>query len=91
VKSFVDTSVLVSAFHVEHPHHQPSFELFIRCNKNDACCGLHSLGVVYDILTGMRVPARRASGARRRTFGFVSLCFRNLRLASCGYSGHWSR
>jgi predicted nucleic acid-binding protein len=68
VKSLVDTSVLVSAFHVEHPQHQPSFELLIRCEKNDACCGLHTLAEVYAILTGMRVPARRASGDQALLF-----------------------
>lgn len=62
MKSFLDTSVLVAAFHVEHPHHQPSFDLFVRCKKDDACCGLHSLAEVYGTLTGMRVASRRASG-----------------------------
>jgi predicted nucleic acid-binding protein len=68
VKSFLDTSVLVSTFHLEHPQHQPSFELFIRCEKKDAGCGLHSLAEVYAILTGMRVPARRASGDQALLF-----------------------
>ena len=47
MKRFLDTSVLVAAFHVEHPHHQPSFDLFVRCKRTDACCGLHSLAEVY--------------------------------------------
>jgi predicted nucleic acid-binding protein len=68
VKSFLDTSVLVAAFHVEHPHHQPSFDLFIRCKKDDACCGLHSLAEVYGTLTGMRVASRRASGDQALLF-----------------------
>ncbi len=62
MKSFIDTSVLVATFHVEHPHHHPSFDLFVRCRKDDACCGRHSLAEVYGTLTGMRVASRRASG-----------------------------
>jgi predicted nucleic acid-binding protein len=68
VKSFLDTSVLVAPFHVEHPHYQPSFELFVRCQKSDACSGLHSLAEVYGTLTGMRVASRRASGDQALLF-----------------------
>lgn len=68
MRSFLDTSVLVAAFYVEHPHHQPSFDLFLHCKKDDACCGLHSLAEVYATLTGMRVPSRRASGDQALLF-----------------------
>jgi predicted nucleic acid-binding protein len=68
VKSFLDTSVLVATFHVEHPHHDSSFELFVRCKKDNACCGLHSLAEVYGTLTGMRVASRRASGDQALLF-----------------------
>ena len=68
MKSFLDTSVLVAAFPVEHPHHEPSFDLFVRCQKVDACCGLHSLAEVYGTLTGMRVASRRASGDQALLF-----------------------
>jgi predicted nucleic acid-binding protein len=61
VKDFLDTSVLVAAFYVDDLHHDASFELFRRCRKRHACCGLHSLGEVYAVLTGMR-PPRRANG-----------------------------
>jgi predicted nucleic acid-binding protein len=61
VKHFLDTSVLVSAFHVEHPHHQPSFELFVGSKRTDSCCALHSLAEIYATLTRMPTP-RRASG-----------------------------
>jgi len=71
VKSLLDTSVLVAAFHVEHPHHQPSFDLFVRCQKSDACCGLHSLAEVYGTLTGMRVASRRASGDQALLFSNI--------------------
>jgi len=61
VKDFLDTSVLVAAFHLDHPHHQPSFDLFVRCEKTHACCGMHSLAEVYATLTSIK-PPRRASG-----------------------------
>lgn len=60
MKNFLDTSVLVAAFHADHPH-QPSFDLLRRCEKHDACCGAHSLAEVYATLTSMR-PPRRVSG-----------------------------
>jgi len=68
VKSFLDTSVLVAAFYVDHPQHQPSFDLFVRCKKDNACCGMHSLAEVYATLTGMRVAVRRASGDQALLF-----------------------
>jgi predicted nucleic acid-binding protein len=67
VKWFLDTSVLVAAFHVEHPHHQPSFDLFLRCRKTRACCAMHSLAEVYATLTSMPAP-RRASGDQALLF-----------------------
>jgi predicted nucleic acid-binding protein len=67
VKDFLDTSVLVAAFHVDHPHHQPSFDLFVRCQKTDACCAIDSLAEVYATLTGMPAP-RRASGDQALLF-----------------------
>jgi len=67
VRSFLDTSVLVAAFHVDHPHHQPSFDLFVHCKKKDAGCGLHSLAEVYTTLTSLP-PPRRASGDQALLF-----------------------
>ena len=47
--------------HLDHPHHQPSFDLFVRCEKTQACCAAHSLAEVYSTLTG--IPGkRRVSG-----------------------------
>jgi predicted nucleic acid-binding protein len=68
VKSFLDTSVLVAAFYVDHPHHLPSFDLFVSCEKANSCCSVHSLAEVYATLTGMRVAARRASGDQALLF-----------------------
>ena len=67
MKTFLDTSVLVAAFHADHPHHQPSFDLLRRCEKHDACCGLHILAEIYATLTSMR-PPRRASGDQALLF-----------------------
>jgi predicted nucleic acid-binding protein len=61
VKAFLDTSALVAAFHLDHPHHEPSFDLFVRCQKRDSCCSVHSLAEVYSTLTSMPAP-RRVSG-----------------------------
>jgi predicted nucleic acid-binding protein len=67
VNDFLDTSVLVAAFHVDHPHHQPSFDLFVRCKRTSACCALHSLAEVFATLTGMPAP-RRATGDQALLF-----------------------
>ena len=61
MKYFLDTSILVAAFHLDHPHHQPSFDLLVRCDKTRACCGIHSLAEVYATLTSIK-PPRRATG-----------------------------
>ena len=61
MRDFLDTSVLVAAFHVDHPHHRPSFDLFARYKRTDACYAMHSLAEVYATLNGMPAP-RRASG-----------------------------
>jgi predicted nucleic acid-binding protein len=53
VKAFLDTSVLVATFYGDHEHHEPSIDLFLRFKKNEACCGAHSFGEIYAVLTGM--------------------------------------
>ena len=53
MKAFLDTSVLVATFYGDHEHHEASFDLFLRHNRNEACCALHSLAEVYASLTGM--------------------------------------
>ena len=61
MKGFVDTSVLVAAFQVEHEDHEPSFRLFRGLEKGEGACGAHSLAEVYSTLT--RMPGRlRVSG-----------------------------
>jgi predicted nucleic acid-binding protein len=60
LKSFLDTTVLVSAFYAEHQHHEPSFALFEHQKKSTACTAAHCFAEVYSVVTGM--PGRsRAS------------------------------
>jgi len=67
VKAFLDTSVLVATFYVDHEHHRPSFELFLRFEKSTVSCSAHSLGEVYSCLTGM--PGKdRVSGDEAMLF-----------------------
>lgn len=61
MKAFLDTSVLVAAFYGDHEHHDPSFELFLRHHRRDACCAAHSLAEVYASLTGM--PGKHRASA----------------------------
>lgn len=61
MKSFLDTSVLVSVFLEDHEHHERSFAAFSQADKRSACCAAHSLAEVYATLT--RLPGRhRLSG-----------------------------
>jgi predicted nucleic acid-binding protein len=53
MKSFLDTSVLIPVFYGDHTHHTKSLDIFVRCTKNDSCCGAHSLVEVYSALTRM--------------------------------------
>ncbi|MBV9033033.1 MAG: PIN domain-containing protein [Acidobacteriaceae bacterium] len=51
--AFFDTSVLIPTFYGEHEHHQPSFDLFLKHNKETGCTAAHCLVEVYSVLTGM--------------------------------------
>ncbi len=61
MKAFLDTSVLVATFYGDHEHHDPSIDVFLRHQKDEACCGAHSLAEVYASLTGM--PGKDRAGA----------------------------
>ncbi|MFZ0889627.1 MAG: PIN domain-containing protein [Candidatus Binataceae bacterium] len=61
MKAFLDSSVLVATFYAQHEHHTPSIDLFLRFDKNDACCAAHSLAEIYSVLTG-RAGRDRVSG-----------------------------
>ncbi|HBY58417.1 MAG TPA: twitching motility protein PilT [Solibacterales bacterium] len=67
MRAFLDTSVLVAAFYVDHPHHEPSFRLLADSKKGSACCALHSLAEVYATLTSMPQP-RRVAGDQALLF-----------------------
>lgn len=49
----IDTSVFISDFIKEHPHHQPSLELMSRVHKNvfKGVVALHTLAECYSTLT----------------------------------------
>ncbi len=61
MKAFLDTSVLVAIFYAQHEHHAASIGLFLRLDRNNACCAAHSLAEVYSVLTG-RTGRDRISG-----------------------------
>ena len=61
MKAFLDTSVLVATFYAQHEHHTPSIDLFLRFDKDHACCAAHSLAEVYSVLTG-RTGRHRVGG-----------------------------
>ncbi len=53
MRAFLDTSVLVPVFYGDHLHHAASLDVFTRFEKDDICCGAHSLVEVYATLTRM--------------------------------------
>lgn len=57
MKYFFDTSVLIAAVLVQHPHHQPSLAVYLKAEKSNACCAAHSLAEMYATLT--RLPGRQ--------------------------------
>lgn len=59
---FLDTSVLVAAFLVDHPHYVASRRVLATCEHPSAACASHSLAEVYSTLTRLP-PPNRASPA----------------------------
>ena len=67
MKAFFDTSVLVATFYGDHQHHDASADVFLKFDRNQACCGAHSLAEVYSSLT--RMPGKdRISGDQAMLF-----------------------
>jgi predicted nucleic acid-binding protein len=67
MKAFLDTSVLVAAFLGDHERHQPSIDALLRYEKEEVCCGIHSLAEVYATVT--RLPgAHRVSSSDAMLF-----------------------
>jgi predicted nucleic acid-binding protein len=61
VKFFFDTSVLLPSFFEDHEHHAASLKAFLQTNKEQGCCGGHSLAELY--ATATRLPGKhRLSG-----------------------------
>lgn len=61
MKLFFDTSVLIPCLLEEHVHHDASLRAFLKSDKNQGCCGAHSLAEFY--ATATRMPGRqRLSG-----------------------------
>ena len=60
MKWFFDTSVLIAAVLVQHPHHQPSAAAYLKAEKKTAACAAHTLAEVYASLTRMPGSQRMA-------------------------------
>ena len=58
MKTFFDTSVLISAFLELHEHHEPSLDAFLRATPQQACCAAHSLAEFYSVITRLPGPHR---------------------------------
>src|SRR6185295_2247995 len=54
-------------FYGDHQHHEASLDSFLRFQRNQGCCGAHSLAEVYSSLT--RMPgSHRISGEQAMLF-----------------------
>jgi predicted nucleic acid-binding protein len=61
MKFFFDTSVLLPCFFEGHEHHEASLRAFLKADKEQGCCGAHSLAELY--ATATRFPGKhRLSG-----------------------------
>jgi predicted nucleic acid-binding protein len=58
VKAFVDTNVLVSAFHTDLARHEASLALLEKYPQTQICCSAHSMAELYSTLTRMPPPRR---------------------------------
>jgi len=67
LKAFLDTSVLVPTFYGDHQHHDAIADVFLKFDKKQACCGVHSLAEVYSTLTRM-AGKHRISGEQAMLF-----------------------
>ena len=67
MKAFLDTSVLVPVFLADHEHHSASLDIFLRFNKSQSCCSVHSLAELYATVT--RLPGKhRVNGEQALLF-----------------------
>lgn len=61
MKQFLDTSVLVASFDIDHERHERSFSLLERQRKQTSSTAAHCLAEVYSVLTGM--PGKHRANA----------------------------
>ena len=61
MKHFLDTSVLVASFDIDHEQHERSFALLVRQQKRIGSTAAHCLAEVYSVLTGM--PGKHRASA----------------------------
>jgi len=61
VRYFFDTSVLISVFLDEHPHHEASLAALQKASPRDSGCAAHTLAEVFSSLTRMPGQYRTAS------------------------------
>lgn len=67
MRYFFDTSVLLSCFIEDHEHHEASLATFLKADKEQGCCGAHSLAEFY--ATATRLPGKnRLSGEQVMLF-----------------------
>ncbi|HWZ82740.1 MAG TPA: PIN domain-containing protein [Terriglobales bacterium] len=57
MKTFFDTSVLVSAVLASHEHHERSLVIFAKSDRKTGCCAAHTLAELYSTLT--RMPGKQ--------------------------------
>jgi predicted nucleic acid-binding protein len=60
VRFFFDTSVLLPCFFENHIYHEASLRVFLEANKEQSCCGAHSLAELYANAT--RLPGKNRLG-----------------------------
>jgi hypothetical protein len=57
----------VPTFYGDHQHHDASADVFLKFDKKQACCGVHTMAEVYSTLT--RMPGKhRISGEQAMLF-----------------------
>jgi predicted nucleic acid-binding protein len=82
---FLDSSVLVPVFLVEHPHHAPSLRLYKQCTPDIAFCASHSLAEVYSTLTRLPPPHRATPGQAIEFLESIQIRFRLVSLEGKDY------
>ena len=85
MKFFLDTSVLVPVFLVDHPHHVASLNLYTQCGPSTASCASHSLGELYSTLTRLPPPHRATPDQAAKCVEQVAGRFRLISLEGATY------